>query len=253
MCETTAARTQAQWPRHLLGIVLLAVAPLLALPVLAAEAVETRPLSGGFTAVQLEGPIDVVLSQGETAGIRIQGKAEDVARVKIEVKDQRLIIGMGNKSGWFSSWVINTPLVATLALPKLTQLTILGSGNARLGRFDLKDDQLSIDIRGSGDVIADHLLAKSVRLNIQGSGDVTLAGTVDTQAIAIAGSGDYLAGNLKSRQGAVSISGSGDAELWSEESLSVSIAGSGDVSYYGQPRLTRSVNGSGDVISLGSK
>jgi hypothetical protein len=92
-----------------------------------------------------------------------------------------------------------------------------------------------------------------VKTEIDGSGDVELAGEVAGQNIEIGSSGEYIGGDLHSKTAAVTISGSGDATVWTTESLDARINGNGSINYYGAPSVTSSGSGSGDVNNMGSK
>jgi hypothetical protein len=82
---------------------------------------------------------------------------------------------------------------------------------------------------------------------LRGSGDISTAGTADSQDILIGGSGAYHAPDLKSKTATITIAGSGDADLNATEKLNVTIAGSGSVTYTGDPTVTQHILGSGTV------
>ena len=110
----------------------------------------------------------------------------------------------------------------------------------------------ALAIAGSGEIRAPALNAKSMKVSISGSGDVTLGGRAQSIDVNISGSGDVKAGKFETQSASVSIAGSGDSTLWVKDSLKVSIAGSGDVRYYGDPTVQRSVAGSGSVRRAGA-
>jgi hypothetical protein len=99
----------------------------------------------------------------------------------------------------------------------------------------------------------DRLKAARFSCEVDGSGDVLLAGAVYNQRIVLSGSGRYRASDLKRQTATVTINGSAEVELWAEHKLDARISGSGDVRYYGAPAVTQSVSGSGRLTSLGAK
>ena len=110
----------------------------------------------------------------------------------------------------------------------------------------------ALAIAGSGEIQAPALNAKTLKVAISGSGDVTLAGRAEAIDVNISGSGDVKAGRFETQTARVSIAGSGDSTVWVKDTLRVSIAGSGDVRYYGDPAVQRSVAGSGSVRRAGA-
>ena len=63
----------------------------------------------------------------------------------------------------------------------------------------------------------------------------------------ISGSGDVDAGSLAGRAAKVELHGSGDVSLGVTEQLDAKLSGSGDLSYAGRPQLRQSVSGSGEI------
>jgi hypothetical protein len=82
---------------------------------------------------------------------------------------------------------------------------------------------------------------------VQGSGDVSARGRVDTLHVAVDGSGDMDLADLRAGEAAVAIHGSGDADLRVDGALRANVEGSGDVRYRGPAQVASDVEGSGDV------
>ncbi len=211
---------------------------------------ETRAVSGPITSVRLIGPIDMAISQGETHGVIVEGEAQDLAHITIEISGGEMSVRYEQeKSAWvnFSS---HHSLRAIVAMPDIRKVAVVGSGDVAMSAFNLNDGKLEIEVNGSGDVKLANLKAKALAVRIRGSGDVTAIGQVSAQEIAITGSGDYSGTELQTQTSAVSVKGSGDAKVWATDTLAVSIAGSGDVAYRGQPKLQQSIAGSGEVHQI---
>lgn len=116
-----------------------------------------------------------------------------------------------------------------LAGPALHEIGLDGSGNLTLE--NLKQDSLSIHIRGSG----------SARGN----------GSVDDLRLEILGSGSAGLEHLAAGSATVRIAGSGDADIAPTDSADVDIAGSGEVRLHSAPKHIRSqVHGSGRIIEM---
>jgi hypothetical protein len=152
-----------------------------------------------------------------------------------------------------------------ITLPKLTGLSVDGSGRMTINK--LSGDDFTLDISGSADVTCDGsvadlritidgsgdaeftgLTAERVEVELYGSGDIALAGTCKEMSVAIPGSGYVDARDLKCQDVIADISGSGNVDVWAENSLDGSVSGSGDIRYWGTPSdVNRNVSGHGRI------
>jgi carbon monoxide dehydrogenase subunit G len=227
-----------------LASLLLASALFSPAPVLAAT--ETRPVAP-FTAVQVSGPFDVRLSQGNTTSLTLDGEPDALSRVETVQEGDRIVLRMKrNALGW--SGYSGPTIQVTLVTPQLRSVSTAGSGEIRLGPFTTPS--LSVSISGSGDTRFEPLVTPELSVSISGSGAIRGSGEAARLAVSIAGSGDVRLAEVKSETVSVKIAGSGDATVNAARTLDVSIAGSGDVRYAGNPQIKLSRAGSGSVTPL---
>lgn len=210
---------------------------------LAADHQETRNVSG-FTEVALRAPVNVDVVQGDSEGLVLEGDPEYIARIETVVENGTLKIRYTSRDRVWNMAKIR----AHVRMKTIEGLAITGAGDISAQSLQAKD--LRVSISGSGDVRIGALAADHLSVSIAGSGDMSVAGKVDRTETSIAGSGDLKAAKLESREAHISIAGSGDAILWARELVSVSIMGAGDVRYYGDPTVKKSVMGSGSVKRL---
>ena len=59
---------------------------------------------GGFDAVSLGGPYDVVVTVGPAPSVRAEGDADEIERMEVKVEDGDLHIGREKRRGWSISW-----------------------------------------------------------------------------------------------------------------------------------------------------
>ena len=103
-------------------------------------------------------------------------------------------------------------------------------------------------ISGSGVVEAEAVDSTDFRVDISGSGDVAVEGTLSgLLSVSISGSGEFDGESLTAPEGQVDVSGSGNAVVNVTDDLEVSVSGSGEVEYLGEPNVDSSVSGSGTV------
>src|SRR5688500_16197655 len=104
-----------------------------------------------------------------------------------------------------------------------------------------------VAVHGSGDVTVKQLDAEKFKAEIQGSGDISVAGRAEELDVEIQGSGDVELHELAAKRAAVEVQGSGDSTLKVSDELNVHVMGSGDVKYIGKPKVTKTGDASGNV------
>ena len=185
---------------------------------------ETRQVSG-FSVVRLSGQGDVRIVRGSTESLEISAQENLLPQLTSEVSGGTLTLG--TKDG--------------------TTITTTEPITYAVGVRDLQGLELS----GSGTMTAAGLSGAALRVEISGSGEVRVDGTVDRQDVEVSGSGSYTATSLASKEATVRISGSGAADLAVSSLLDVDVSGSGSVAYSvaysGDAKVTQSVSGSGSV------
>jgi hypothetical protein len=206
--------------------------------------VEDHRQLANFTAVRLDGPVDLELrlSEHDRVIVRTDDNIAPLIETRVTAGD-RPTLEIGVRPG--AAFRVRRVPVVVVEFRALSELVMRGSGNATADRIHAEDFALSMN--GSGDARIEALEAKRFAAAVSGSGDLTVAGNADEQAFRIAGSGDVNARRLQGRTVLVAIAGSGDASVHATEALDVTIAGSGDVVYRGSPRIVQRIRGSGSV------
>ena len=196
---------------------------------------------GEFHSIETNGFMNVYVTQGEPQPIRIEGDDNLLDNITTEVKNGVLIIG--TKDGSIST---KNDTKIYVSMRDIKKLSIAGSGSIQ-GRNDFKTEDLKLEVEGSGDIKVAGAF-KNVKSEISGSGDIIVKGTALAQSVEVNGSGDVHAENLQTNGNcSVEISGSGDCKVWTNGVLKAEINGSGDVRYKGTPTSVDS-----DIIGSGS-
>ncbi len=175
-----------------------------------------------FTAVRVEGAIDVVLRQSDREQATVRFDDNLVALIETQVDTANagtLLIRFRPDAALRSS---NDAQVA-IEFKTLSSLALSGSGDARIER--LRGQMLAVAISGSSDVKADSLEVGVLGVSISGSGDFSASGRADEQGFSVAGSGDIRTANLVGQTVKVRLAGSGDAHVNAQQVLDVAIAG----------------------------
>ena len=186
---------------------------------------------------------DVVVTQGPTQKIVIEGQQNIIDNIKREVKH-----------GYWNIWIDKNvkdaePVKITITVPTLDEVGLCGSGSIMSTNRFTGLNELEVSISGSG-----HLQfsfeAKNTECNLSGSGKATLDGVTGELEINISGSGDVTAKDLEASDCEISISGSGDAAVNVNGDLKTAISGSGDVTYKGNASVNASISGSGNIKKM---
>lgn len=207
----------------------LALALLLLLVVAAAgcgagaTTTETRRVAA-FDRIDVDASIDVDVVPGDAGEVKVIAGENVIDRVSTESADGVLRLSIRDRGIVIGPDPFDDVRVQVSA-GGLEGVRVQGSSDVGLGRIDARE--LSIEVDGSGDVEA--------------------AGTVDNLIVTVQGSGDADLEGLEARTATVSVEGSGDVGVNVRDRLDVTVHGSGDVSYRGQPRVSQSVSGSGEV------
>ena len=161
---------------------------------------ENRELTN-FSSINLIGGIDVNIKFSDKYNCTVVSDENLIPYIKTEVVNNNLQISINKNYSSIEGIEVN------VNAPEYDEVSISGSGDINI--IDFKNDNLS--------------------LNISGSGDITANGEVQTLIAKISGSGDIISAELISKSATITINGSGDAKIWASDSISAQINGSGDI------------------------
>lgn len=221
---------------------------------------EVRNISNNVTIVELNGPIDLTLTQGVRPFLKVRGEQRMLANVDTALDGNTLRIG---PKGMLLHH--RRPLRVELMLPALAELIVRGSGDTTVNgfsgeKFDLqlhgsgnvtfngRYKDLAAGVHGSGDLNLNAGNSEHVALEMVGSGQITSSGSCKTLDAELTGSGDLDAQHLASDKVSVNLQGSGTTNVFAKQSADLTLRGSGDIRVHGNPD-SRNVSrtGSGDV------
>jgi hypothetical protein len=199
---------------------------------------ETRQVAP-FTAIRLEGSIDVAVKVGGAASVAVTIDRNLQPLVTTGVSGTTLVISTGEAS-WEGRGIVE------VTVPALRALAIEGSGDVTV---DGGQGDLTLSIEGSGDLRWSGAAAK-LDASISGSGDLRLSGTAEQARLSVEGSGEVKAGGLTASSAEIEVEGSGDVEVTLDGGpLRARVSGSGDVVWHGRAVVElASVSGSGEIV-----
>jgi len=126
-----------------------------------------------------------------------------------------------------------------------SNIDVDSSGSGEFNADSMKiDNHTSITLTGSGDIEVEKLKTNSLDSELSSSANIELSGIAKLQESSVTGSGNYSASDLKSQTAKVEMSGSGDMTVNVAKSISIKTNGSGSLKIIGKPSVS-SMNSSG--------
>lgn len=105
----------------------------------------------------------------------------------------------------------------------------------------------AVTLNGSGDMNISWQGGESFSARLVGSGNLSVAGTVDNLSLNSLGSGNFQGKDLIAGEATLRCMGSGDSTVHAERLLEVNLMGSGDCYYAGHPKVHQQILGTGRV------
>lgn len=197
----------------------------------------------GFNRVEVAGPDDITIRQGNAFSITARGRKEVLDRLEITLDGPDLKIGRKREGFSFSSRDEDDVDIA-ITMPRLNAVRLTGSGTIDADSVD--GDAVEAVVTGSGDLKVAKLTGKRADITVSGSGDIEIAGgTIDSGELSVTGSGDIDADGLVATTLEVSVTGSGNVDAQATGKADISILGSGDVTLTGGANCSTRQMGSG--------
>jgi hypothetical protein len=199
---------------------------------------------GAFNRVELEGSYEVILTQSAgPSGVTLHTNANILPYLKTEIRDGKLVVTSD------ANIHPTERIKVEIASPDFRAIDIAGAADVH-ATTPITTEGLSLGLAGAGSYDLE-VHATTLKSEISGSGRLALRGTAATHTVDIAGSGDLIADRLETESSKIDVAGSGDAKVFVKSKLDASIAGSGSIHYKGGAKQVHtSVSGSGSVDEM---
>ena len=150
-----------------------------------------------------------------------------------KVKDNTLYIGFKKDVN-----VSYKKLEVRVSAETLNGISVAGSGDVFLKNGLQTNDNLSINVAGSGDIKGSGIKCNDMKVSVAGSGDINADNiTCNNLKVSVAGSGDMVLRNVTATGTEASVAGSGSATITgTTQTATYSVAGSGDRRLRGSTR-----------------
>jgi hypothetical protein len=205
---------------------------------------ETRKI-GDFNQIEIDGVFNVILSQGESTGLKLETKRSVADHIISKMYDGKLILKMEDDTDFGDI----EPVKIYVQVRDLKSLSTKGVGKIKTEQA-LKLDQFKLNCKGVG-AINLKLSANMLVVQSETVGAITLAGKVTEADITHNGVGVLQAFELLTQNLKLSSNGVGAAEVYASESIAIEAKGLGSVQYKGNPETKNIISeGIGKVSSV---
>ena len=186
----------------------------------------------------LAGPDTVILTEGKTLAIDVEGDPDDKLRFDLEGERLTIYREDGVSTGGRGRATVR------VTMPAPNEIDMAGSGRIEAATMAT---QAEINMAGSGKISVADITAETLEIAMAGSGEIEATGTAQRLEVSTMGSGTTALKDLKADTAEISIAGSGNVTFASDGEVEVNIAGSGDVTVIGSATCEMNVAGSGKV------
>ncbi|MGQ7854054.1 head GIN domain-containing protein [Pedobacter sp. WC2501] len=201
-----------------------------------------------FNGVATAGPINVIVTLGNSESCRLEGDADALASIVTEVKGRVLVIRPQTSITSWSRKYEGKKITAYVSVRELASLTVSGDGSLTVNG-KISTGSLTTTVSGSGNIKATADVDDYSGV-ISGSGSINITGGADRTKVVISSSGTFAGKSFSTKTLNSTISGSGTVNIAVSESIRAVISGSGNVNYSGNPTVDKTVIGSGGVRKM---
>ncbi len=202
-----------------------------------------------FDRLVVEGPYIVELSAGRSTSAKATGPREALDQLILEVNGQTLRIRRNRTAERGRQTGQSGPVTISLTSRTLRSAVLIGPGSLQVDRAE--GLRVELAVQGSGRLRASQVVADQLSLGLRGSGQIIVSGSAKTLRATVEGSGDLDGSGLRSESANLVTNSSGDISLAVNREVDVSAQGLGNVVISGRPSCNVAGPGASQV-SCGS-
>ncbi len=221
--------------------------------------------------LQVAGGAKIEVRQGATETLRAEATAEVLERVTVDVKGERLILGVESKKGGWFNWFGNSDdeVKFVVQLNELSGLQLSGAVDAEIAEFrgnklkldasgashirfnGLAYEQLVLELSGASHLVTNIISLDTLKLSGSGASKIELKGedALRELDLDLSGASKYLGRGLDAEQARIEASGASNIEIGRVESLEIYASGASNVRYAGRPRIKQQTSGASNINS----
>lgn len=199
-----------------------------------------------FCSITNSSPFDVLFEQSAEPYIIVEGDEPYLSKIHTDIKGESLNITL--EPGRYR----NVRLRVRAGSPDIRNLSVAGSGLLECVTDIATQEEIKLQVSGSGDVITKDISCSRLSATVAGSGDMDINRINAAELnISVKGSGDMEIASVNGSDMSLSVTGSGDIDIVRvnlDGTLQANVTGSGDITVNGHARnVDAGVIGSGDL------
>lgn len=207
----------------------------------------TRPVDGNFTTININDDVDLVLTQGDTYSIQLEGGENLLPGIETSISDSALTISNTNRYNWLRTY--DKKIMAYVTLPHLIYLNYEATSTVS-NKDTIREDSLFVTSQGGSGYIKLVVDIGSSHFAINhGSVDMDISGKSGVNFIFSNGYGPFNCLNLKSNYLFMRNSSSNDCYVYVTHHFEYEIMGLGNIYYRGNPlEISGTITSDGKLI-----
>lgn len=174
---------------------------------------------------------DVIYTQSDTKSVQIYGPDNVIPDIKVDVKRNTLSITMKNEIRISKK----CDLKVIVSCPEITKVKATGVGDFKL-EDSVRAEKLNITLEGVGDVVANNLDCKNIKVSSSGVGNIMLKGKTIEANYSVSGVGDIKAYELIANNVQAEASGIGNIQCNASQAINAELSGVGSIRFKGNPQ-----------------
>ena len=199
---------------------------------------DSRATSSEFTIVSASEGIDVYVTQGKTASIKVEADENVIALIATDITNGKLEIHAKENIGRATKKVYVT-------LPRITGIES-ASGADLISENTLKVDVISIDA-SSGSDISLEIMADEINVGTSSGADIKISGKTNILRVDASSGSDIQATHLESKICHAEASSGSDISVTVSDKLVADASSGADIRYSGNPEVQKNKSPSGSV------
>lgn len=216
-----------------------------------AGAVVTAVKAERFSSLNVSGALTLVLSQGETDSIRLDGDAKDVARYTVKQDGDKLSIRQKDDISIFSKMQSFGKVTVFVSTPELSYIEAAGACSVIIDK-PVAFNSLSILVNGASDIDIDSIAVNSLKIRSNGASDIDIdhAAVKDEFVSQLNGAGSLDACIIGTENVSLSAAGAGSCDIKLKDCGDVvcSMSGAASANISGNARsISKDKSGAGSI------
>lgn len=207
----------------------------------------TRPVENNFTTIYLNDDVNLVITQGDTYSIKLEGGENLLPEIETLINDSTLTIRNKNTFNWLRSY--DKEITAYVTMPHIFELRYEATSNVT-NTDTIREDSLTVTATGGSGYIDLIIKTGTAKLSIiSGSADMKFSGKTGVNFIFSDGYGPFHCLNLESGFLFMRNSSTNDCYINVIHHLEYEILGLGNIYYKGNPpEISGTATSSGKLI-----